>query len=612
MLIKTGKIRKFGIFILGVILFCSVSYALAEEVSFEASVDSNRVSLGQSIQLTLTVRGAKGTKPFKLPPIDGFDVRYLGPSTRVSIINGQYSSSVAYIYLLVPLKVGKFQIPAFRVTINGKQYTSKPIDIEVVSAASPQGPPQQTASPALTLSDRIFVTIKTPKKEVYVNERVPLTIKLYVNGFSVRDIQLPTLEANGFTMEDYQKPKQYSELLGGVRYNVVEFDTYIYPMRPGEIVLGPAKISLDVLLKNRQKQSSLFPFGDMDSFFNDDFFNNFFETYQRYPFVAKSADLQLNVKPLPQEGKPETFSGAVGNFDFQVSVGPTEVSVGDPITVTMKVSGEGNFQTVQFPSFKENADFKVYQPEIKAKSGEKTCQQVLIPRHDRISQIPPVSFSYFNPQDGKYHTLRKGPFPIKVHSVQQSQAYKVVPSPSQPIISVPKEETLGEDILFIKEELPSWTTMEKALGIPVFFWIIMGGLVLANGGFLGYYLYQKKISSDEGYARQVQISKKSKEILKEAHYLLCSDKQKDYYNALFKALQGYLAAKFYKPVASLTLDEIIQLGKERDIDSSIMGKIQTVWHRCEEVRFSPTIISEEEMKRDFNDVKTIIQYLEKH
>ena len=109
-------------FVLCILMVMAASgIARADAVTFEATVNSSRVSLDEVLQLTLTFTGVnQDLDPVSLPVLDGFTAKYLGPSTSVSIINGTYHSERSFIYNLFPNKAGRFQVPAISATIAGQ------------------------------------------------------------------------------------------------------------------------------------------------------------------------------------------------------------------------------------------------------------------------------------------------------------------------------------------------------------------------------------------------------------------------------------------------------------------------------------------------------------
>ncbi|MCX5668937.1 MAG: BatD family protein, partial [Candidatus Omnitrophica bacterium] len=499
-------IRVVKIFIILTLLL--YTHVLAKEINFEATVDRNKVGLGQSLQLDLTFDGSQNMPVPELSTIEGFQVRYLGPSTRMSIINGQASSSVTYIYTLLPTKVGTFKIGPFRFEYNGNTYNSNAINIEVLESV---GQTENQATPEGTLqtkdlNERIFLTLQLKKNKVYLNELIPVTIKLFVNKLGVRDIQFPQFNHDGFSVGEYGAPKQYQEVAGGINYEIIEFQTTIFGLKPGEFRLGPATLQCNLLSKKQTNRQSPASF---DDFFNSDIFDNFFGGFQAYPMNLKSADIPLTVLPLPTENKPEGFLGALGVFDFQASVSPLEVKVGDPVTLKAAVTGQGNFNTVNLPGVNLGDDFKVYAPQIKQDKEAKTFDEVLIPLKASVKEIPAMSFSFFNTQSGQFETITRGPFPIKIIKSEKEEELKVIEG-TQPAHTLIKEEKLGRDIIYIKDNPGELRRKGEYLYknkiflgfqvIPLLFYLLMVVMHARN----------RKLKTDLRYARQLLAPRKAK------------------------------------------------------------------------------------------------------
>jgi len=592
------------------VLFLISNYVHAQDISFEASVNTNKVSLGAVLRLTLTFNGAQNVQAPELPPIDGFEARYLGPSSQISIINGQYSSSVAHNYNLFPQKVGKFQIPSINVDISGKTFTSDPIDVEVVDTpVSPTYQQDEEQQPtALNIKDKIFITLEIPKTQAYLNEKIPVKIKLFITGASVRDVQYPEFKPSGFVTEEFQKPKQYSQTLGGVLYDVLEFNTDIYPTRTGELTIDPARLSCNILYRSAQRQS---PF---DGFFDNDFFDHdfggLFGGIEKRPLNLESVDLTLNVLPLPEEGKPENFFGAVGQFSFSAQVSPQNVNTGDPVTLRMAVEGDGNLKTVEMPSLKTGGNFKVYDPQIKEENGKKILEQVVIPTVEGSQQIPMLSFSYFDSQTKTYQTIPQGPFAIEVNKAKQEESFKVVESKSEK----PKEqgfsEDLGRDLIFIKEKPGKFRLVDyQSYRTPVFWGIMVVSFFIFAGLFMA---YQKthRLRTDVAYAKKLRAPKKAKQGLEQARRFMDQGKQKEFYDMVFKTLQDYFSHKLHLPAGSITVEAIAEILKGNNKDF-VLERLRKVFSECEMVRYAAVSQDNAKMKEILARTQEIIDYVER-
>lgn len=606
MVMKIFRIAK--IFI--ALTFLLYTHVLAKDINFEATVNSNKAGLGQSLELNLTFDGSQNVPVPEISAIEGFQVRYLGPSTRMSIINGQASSSVTYVYTLLPAKVGVFKIGPFRFEHNGNTYNSNTINIEVLEeAAQAQNPSSQEGlSQAKDLQERIFLKLQLEKDKVYLNEVIPITIKLLVNKLGVRDIQFPRFNHDGFSVGEFGTPRQYQEVIGGINYEVIEFKSTIFGLKPGEFRLGPATMQCNLITRkqaNRQRPAAF------DDFFNSDVFDNFFGGYQAYPLNLKSVDIPVIVLSLPTENKPEGFSGALGVFDLQASVSPVEVKVGDPLTLKAVVTGQGNFNTVNLPAGSLGDDFKVYEPQIKQDKDAKTFDQVFIPLNTSVKEIPAMSFNFFNPQAGVYATITRGPFPIKVIKPDKAEEFKITES-KQPAPALTKEEKLGRDIIYIKDNPGQLRKKGEYLYkhkiflwlqvIPLLFYLLM----------VTWHARKRKLATDVKYARQLLAPRRAKAGIARARGLLEKGSAGEFYDALFGVLQEYLGNKFHLPSKGITISIIDEQLKHKSIPEEILVNLRNIFSECDIVRYAASQLTKENMQNSLKRLEEIIDYLQRN
>ncbi|MBI5416075.1 MAG: protein BatD [Candidatus Omnitrophica bacterium] len=603
--------RTFSIIVCGAVLCARAVFA--QDIRFTAEVDQTKIALGSSAQLTLTVEGSQDVQTPAVSSVDGLDIRYLGPATRVSIVNGQYSTSKSFMYSIVPLKVGRFTIPSLTIDIAGKTYSSEPVTMDVVDAAgavagpTPQGQsagqPEETAG----LEDRIFLALKVPKDKVYLNEPLPVKILLFIADVQVADVRFPELSQPGIEVAKTPQPQQYDQVINGVRYHIAEFDTTVYPTRVGELTLGPAKLECNLVVRT-SSAAGRSPLGG--GLFNDDFFNSFFDRYEKRPLALQSKTTALTVLPLPEEGKPADFTGAVGQFHFDATAGPAEVNVGDPITIKMNLSGKGNIKAAGPPAYTQLDRFKVYDPQIKEEDGTKKLEQVLIPESDQLTQIPAVQFSYFDPSLGRYQTIPFGPFPITVHQPPAGgQALKVVAGESLPGQTL-RPEVLGQDIVFIKESPGEFYSIGKRFYTSPWFFIVV--LILFGVWFFLFLMYQRthKLETDIVYARRLRAPREARRGLNEARHLLGLKNTLKFYDIVFKTWQAYLGNKLHLSPGEVTR-ETVQVKLAGRLDERRMEEIRKVFEECDAVRYAPAEINVERMRESYDQHERLIDALER-
>lgn len=605
--------------ILSMVLIAALALAcpaMAKDVKFEVSLDRDYVSLGQSVQLGLTFQGVQSMPAPDISNLDGLEVRYLGPSTMMTVINGHVSSSITHMYMIKPLKTGKFQIGPFSFNYKGDTYTSgsASLDVSESQAQPPVTAQRQPQAPLsaeqLNLNDRIFLVLKLSKNRAYVNEIVPVTVKLYVNRLNVRDIQLPTFAQEGFSKAEFKEPKQYREVLGGMTYDVLEFNTSIFATRPGDYRLGPANIKCTVMVQKRARRPS-----SVDDFFSggspdDAFFDDFFNRFERYPMDVKSQDTPLTIMPLPSDGRPADFSGAIGDFQFLYNADPKKVKAGDPITVTMEINGAGNFNTVLMPTLGSTANFKTYEPQVKTEEQSKRFAEVMIPENDKVTAIPKATFNYFDPNRGTYKTITQGPIPIQVEKGKEEAPAQVIGPVSAAVAKAPSEEKLTRDIIYIKDNIGRTRRRGSAIYKNKLF---VGGMALP-AIFLVIFFFvsnrKERLSRDTAYAGRVRANTIAHKAVRGLHSRL-KDGETAFYEALFHTLQGYLGNRLHVPTSGITYDAVELMLKPKDADPEILRKLKALFEVCDQSRFAGLSATEEKMKDDIKEAEEVIRYLER-
>lgn len=595
-----------------VFVFVFFSSAWAEDITFQATVDTTTVELGTSVQLMLTLNGTDQAPPQTIPKVDGLDIRLLGPSTQVSIVDGRMSRSSSMIFSVIPLRTGDFQIPAIVIHLQGKDYSTQPITLKVVSSGTltPQGSAGANSSVS-GLQDKIFIVMGTGKKEVYLNEPVPLTIKLFVNDLQVKNIQYPSFEHDGFNVDAFSEPKRYNQVLGGVAYHVIEFKTFIYPTRVGDLTIGPAKLDANLLIKSSRRKSD--PFARFGGIFDDDAFD-LLGAFDIKTITLESADLAIKVLPLPEAGKTADFSGAVGKYDFDMSVSPNQVKVGDPLTVRMKISGDGNLKAVNMPAYGESPDFKVYDPKITEENGSKNLEQVIIPNQERIKEVPAVHFNYFDPADNNYHTIIRGPFPVDIEPLGKDEGTKVVglnPA-TQPVGIMPQPpESLGHDIRYIKETVSGLRVRgQRSYANPMFL-ICFGLLVVAWLALFLNYQTTLRLKTDVRFARRLQAPRQAKAGLARAKHFLDQRDPRHFYDSLFRTLQEYFGNKFHLSSGGVTVEAIAAMVPQDQKSQEALTKIRQLFEECELVRYASVGTQPEQMNSALRRAEEIIDWFER-
>ncbi|MDD5556855.1 MAG: BatD family protein [bacterium] len=560
----------------------------AAEIAAWAS--ARTVALGERLVFSVRVSGAERSGAPSLPDLDGFRLADTAHSTQIQIANGVSSVSAQYDYTLVPLRTGRLTIGPVQVAYGGGTLATAPVTVEVVETADRAArAAADAAAPERAARENMFVELLADKEEAYLHEQVTLTFRFHLSGVSLAE--QPSYEpppAGGFV----EKPlgaggsANYARVIGGRRYQVSEIQTALFPYRTGELAIGPARLSGALLEEAPRRRTGSRGFFDIDDFFSDPFFGRF----TRRPFTLLSNEVKVRVRPLPAEGAP-AGEAAVGRYAMEVEARPREVRVGDPVTVTMVVRGEGDLDRVPPPRIERLDGFKSYdvtsRTEMTGRSGViegvKTFEQVLVPLDPAIREVPPAVFDSFDPRRGAYASLRAGPIPLTVLPAEDGDAAKLVSLPAA--FEGRRVELLERNIVFIKTD-PGDLAREPGRPSAVF-WILQCvplALVLAA---LAHARHGERLRSDRRYARLHGAGRMTRRRLAAARAALGQGDVGGFYGGLARAVTMYVADRIGIPTGGLTPEIVRERLRERGIPAALLDRVDRFLLSCERARFSP-------------------------
>lgn len=596
------------------VLFACSEKTFAQDIRLTATVDQNILTGNDRLELTLTIHGAQDTQPPSFPGIEGFTLLF-GPniSAQTKIINGDISVSKGFTYVLQPVAKGKFTIGPSTVEYKGKVYSSQPVTVEVVDT------PRASGRQSPDLEKLVFVDLSTDKSEAYIYEQIVLSFKFYFQkGLPVGDIDYVAPVTKNFMEEKLGDQRQYEEIRDGIIYNVLELRTALFPMMSGELVISPAKLKCNLIIQQRRDRRVT----PSDSLFGDAFFDDFFGREQkRYPVERATGSIILKIKSLPEEGKPKEFKGAVGTYNMEVTTKAQQVKVGDPITLSISVYGEGNIQTISEPVLvmgNEN-EFKLYPAESSIQitnreeliRGRKVFSKVIEPQMTYLKSTPATVFSFFDPRAGQYKTISKEPMPIIVESGEQE--VPILLTTSQDKVATAKQQVhiITEDISPIMVNLSSFRNQgNRVYKNPFIITFLSIPAILVAAAFL---LNRRKLrlTSDIGYARKRRALVLAKKRLHEAQSALNQNLPEEFYACLSKALSDYLADKLNISFASATEENVGILLRQRGVADDIIKEFSNCLSDFDHRRFSNDGGSFDVMEHALRLAKELVTNMEK-
>ncbi|HAM73322.1 MAG TPA: hypothetical protein DCM86_16940, partial [Verrucomicrobiales bacterium] len=344
----------------------------SDAATARVSLDRNTLPVGETATLTLTV---EGTTPRTQPSFNGgagLRITAAGRSTSVSLVNGRQTMEIALTYTVEALREGDFTLPGVEIQSDAGPLRTRPVAVKVVrGGATPVGEGQAS------------LRLVPSKTSCFVGELVPLEIQLYVEEGRLQ--QGPQLQGEGFNFGKIgDQPTQTRTRVGNRTLNVVTFRTVATPVKTGKLSLGPIWLQMEVPVPGSRQ--------------------DFFGFRQSHSIRVTADALPLEVQPLPP-GAPADFSGAIGQFTLDYNAGPTRLAVGDPITLKVTLTGSGPIESLTLPSLDGWQGFKFYPPSSKTEladpmetSGSKRFEQVVVPQSPEIRQLPPFTWSYFDPE----------------------------------------------------------------------------------------------------------------------------------------------------------------------------------------------------------------------
>ncbi len=596
------------------LLVAGVATAADEPVQFQASGPS-KVILDKPFQVSFSVN-AKG-KDFRLPEIKDFDV-LAGPfeshSSSISIINGERTSSVSYkyTYTLLAKSTGRFTIPSASITVKNKKYTSSGLSIEVLPADAPQpdrqsdpsqgGETSRSQSAAAVSRDNLFIRTIVSKTNVYEQEAVLLTYRLYstldVVNFAVK--KMPDFK--GFMKNDLEIQPQLSlENYKGRNYATVDlYQTILFPQRGGEAEIEPADFEVIIRIENTSPRRSIF--------------DSFFDSYTNVSREVTAPGAKIKINALPSANRPMAFNGTVGSFKMNSSITAQEVKANEAVTMTITIEGAGNMRMLKTPAVKFPESFEQYDPKVNndfkvsasGVNGKKTVEYLFIPRHSGEFEIPPVEFCYFDTESKAYKILRTPAYSLKVLKAEGETA-----SPAVVENYVGKEEVkqLGSDIRYIHtDHVELFPEQMPKVGSLTSWLMYLVPLVSALLVFLAL-SKQAKENANVRLVKNKKANKMARKRLKSAQKLLNEGKKDQFYDEVLKAVWTYLSDKMSIPVSSLNKDNVTAELKSREVDEQLLARLMDILNTCEFARYAPNS-GQEEMGTLFEDTVQMISDLD--
>lgn len=543
----------------------------ARGASFTTALDRDTMALGEQATLSLKFDGVQPPDAPGIPNISGLEFQYVGPSSSFSVINGQVSSSITFNYLVTAKRDGEFTIPPLRAEVNGQQLTSAAIKLVVTKANAP------AAADLAAGRQAAFLKLVVPKNQVYVGESMVAELELYLREDvqDVRGFQVTSSATDGFSAgkNTEQQDTRRRVQIGNHVYTVIPLALPLTAVRSGSQTVGPFTANVVIALQSQG---------------GDPFFRQFFNQAEQKQLALTTESVPVEVLPLPSQNQPANFTGAVGHFTMTATAGPATVTVGDPITVRIEISGSGALDAITLPPQDAWRDFKTYPPTTKVAAtdhfgfaGTKTFEQVISPQNSAVHELPPLTFSFFNPADGQYHTLTQPAMPLVVRTAAAT------PMPSLAGTKSSASDTAAPDILPLKQTLGTVVQNRTPLVARPAFLAAQSVPVLA---FLAALVWRRRadhLANNPRLRRRRAVALLMAGGLEDLKKHAAANRPEEFFATLFRLLQEQLGERLDCPASAITENVVEEQALLRGAPATTRNALREQFQLCNQARYAP-------------------------
>ena len=570
-------VRNITIFILAL-----NSLFLSAQVKFDASVSKTKLGLNERLRVDFVMN--QNGDNFSPPDFENFQI-IGGPnqSIKTSYVNGERSFSKTYSYFLQPLKKGSIKIKQASIEIDGEEYKSLPIEVLITDSVSQ---PSESVTQYYN-DDDIELRALISKGSPYLNEPITVIYKLYykapINISDARETESPNYK--DFWSQTIKIPqlKVQREIYKGQNYNVVEWrKVVLYPQKSGELEISPLSLNLVLDVPTDKR----------------DFFGNVI--YDQTSQIISTGMRRINVKDLPLNNKPSSFTGAVGQFEFDLILNKSSLRATESFQAELKVKGEGNLKLFDLPDLLVPNSMELFEPQreesintnLSGMSGSVTKLFTVIPRFQGSFPIEEVEFSYFDPQLESYKTLKSPRLTVDVFdgptiaNSSSNNTNVISPNDSFRFIKTKANLIKIDDSEFFESQL---------------FYILVSSpfvMVIAFVMLTAYTRNRKSSTIELQKAQEKEINK-----MIDAAKKSLNDKN-IFYDLIEKALLKTLFLKFSINIENFNKEKIKSISRDKGVDEKTISKIIQLIENCESAKYSR---SSNSMMN--NDLKTAIEVI---
>lgn len=587
-------------------------------------VSEKQPDLAEYFQVAYTIENAKSVEQINPPSFKSFRI-IQGPSqsTEMSYVNGVMSQSKSLTYILQATGPGKQRIPGASALVDGKMMQSEEVTIDVKNtgkkSSSGSNPPikpfpgmghgfmemepevdeEYVLRPGESFQQKVknnlFVKTDVNKTTCFEGEPIMASFALCSRLKSEsRVTKRPSL--NGFSVYDMIDPEANAptvQTIGGKSYNVHMIrKTQLFPLQAGTFVIDPVELENSVRFMRAAPRKPGAK-TTMEKLMEDMMNEGVTGQVEEHNFILSSKPVTIIVKPLPAEGKPLGFNGAVGKFTLQQQWRNKVVAAGDPLQMDIVIRGAGNFAVISAPSVELPSSVDGYDPTIKEDvekadyplSGSKTFGYTFIPKDTGRFTVPGVKFSYFDPSDQSYKIAESQPVDIRV-----TPADKKFISRKQDALAPAADNRLSAAVEFLEE----------------YIFLIVAGIALIVLLVIGVRKQQRRKRHKARRAAAAAANRKSvstivstplaqtplakpvsSDVFEDAKTALSSGNSKDFYTQVNRTLWKFIGEKLQIPSTDLNKYTVGSNLKLKGVNEETISRLNSILNECEIAVYTP-------------------------
>lgn len=571
-------------------------FAASAQVQFDAKVSKKRLGINERLRVDFEMN--EDGDNFTPPNFSNFRV-VGGPNQSISNswINGKRSFSKTYSYFLSPQTTGKITIGQATIDVKGETYKTSPVEVEVTSAVEV---PKDGNNAEYVASENVHLVAEVSNSNPFLNEAITVTYKLYVShdvSITSQWREIDTPKYADFWSQNIDNQNNYKVMDG--KYNgqdyryVILRTTVLYPQKTGKLEIEPLTLDIPIDVQGNRR----------------DIFGR--RVMQRVNKTISAGKRSIDVKPLPLAGRPDSFNGAVGDFQFDVTTNKTKLDANESLQLDVKISGKGNLRLFTAPSVKLPSSLEVYEPERSEKvttnmngmQGSITDIYTIVPQFKGTYPIQSLSFSFFDPKTEKYRTITSQEFTIEVENgpVTAAGSQKSQDTAKQQLV-------LSQDnFKYLKLDANLKPISKEPFFQSALFWSLVGGPFLLIPLFILVGKKRKERLSDVEGNKLRQANKLAKKYLSEAKRNTSNPVA--FYESLELALHNYLKAKLNIETTEMEKGLISTMLLERNVECQTVDNFIDLLKSCEFARYASA--SKVSVDQDYNKSVEVISNIDK-